>query len=57
MTCLSGGGFVEILYEILYGKGAEKKRIFYGLFTEIRSQMGETNFTFGPISKFYFFVL
>ena len=39
----------------------------HGLFTEtklplfflseIRSQMGETNFTFGPIPKFYFFVL
>ena len=25
--------------------------------SEIRSQMGETNFTFGPIPKSYFFVL
>ena len=33
------------------------KKITPIFLSEIRSQMGETNFTFGPIPKMYFFVL
>ena len=49
-------------------EGCQKKNVFFMVFlrikkitpiflSEIRSQMGETNFTFGPIPKFDFFVL
>ena len=60
---------ISYLFAIYWkGKGAEKKTVFFMVFlrikklpllflSEIRSQMCETNFTFGPIPKFYFFVL